>query len=90
MTPDALARTLQDFLAGSRAALVLENGAIAFDLAEARYTVSGEERRCLLHLWSSERNIVRRVLDAEMKASSLRLSVQRLGQARPGGVYRRA
>jgi len=83
VTPDALARTLQDFLGGSRAALVLENGAIAFDLAEARYTVSGEERRCLLHLWSSERNIVRRVLDAEMKASSLRLSVQRLGQARP-------
>ena len=83
MTPEALARTLQDFLAGSRAALVLENGGVAFDLEEARYAVSGEERRCLLHLWSSERNIVRRVLDAEVKGSSLRLSVQRLGQARP-------
>jgi len=34
-------------------------------------------------LWSSERNVVRRVLDAEMKGGTLRLQVQRMGQSRP-------
>jgi hypothetical protein len=34
-------------------------------------------------MWSAERNIVRRVLDAEAKNGLLRLSVLRLGQARP-------
>jgi hypothetical protein len=37
----------------------------------------------LLHLWSEERNLVRRVLDVEVKNEVLRLAVQRLGQARP-------
>jgi hypothetical protein len=36
-----------------------------------------------LHFWSAERNAVRRVLDAEVKNGTLRLAVQRLGQARP-------
>ena len=37
----------------------------------------------LIHLWSAERNTVRRVLDAEGRNGNLRLMVQRLGQARP-------
>jgi hypothetical protein len=41
--------------------------AIAFDLADSKYSISGEYNKCLLHLWSSERNFVRRVLDAEEK-----------------------
>jgi len=83
MTPDSLSRMLSDFLDGARAAVVVEDGAIAFDLAEAKYSVSGEYNKCLLHLWSSERNFVRRVLDAEVKATTLRLQVQRMGQNRP-------
>ena len=83
MTPRALAQTLEDFLAGSRGAVVLENGAVVFDLAQAKYSVCGEVNKCLLHLWSAERNIVRRVLDDEVKNEVLRLSVQRMGQARP-------
>ena len=83
MTPDSLIRTLEEFLGGSRHAVVLEEGAQIFDLAEARYSISGEHEKCLLHLWSAERNIVRRILDAEVRNSSLRLRVQRLGQARP-------
>jgi hypothetical protein len=71
-----------DFLAGSRAAVVVEDGAIAFDLAQAKYSISGEYNKCLLHLWSEERNAVRRVLDAEIKGSTLRLQVQRMGQSR--------
>lgn len=74
---------LSDFLDGSRAAVVVEDGAVAFDLAHSRYSISGEYNKCLLHLWSSERNVVRRVLDAEVKANTLRLQVQRMGQNRP-------
>jgi hypothetical protein len=83
MTPETLERTVADFLAEAAGAVVLEDGALAFDLAQARYSISGEYNKCLLHLWSAERNTVRRVLDAEVKNGTLRLAVQRLGQARP-------
>src|SRR5258708_9063729 len=83
MTQDLVSQMLSDFLDGAHAAVVVEDGAIAFDLAEAKYSVSGEYHKCLLHLWSSERNFVRRVLDAEVKATMLRLQVQRMGQNRP-------
>jgi hypothetical protein len=83
MTPDSLSQMLAEFLEGARAAVVVEDGAIAFDLVESKYSISGEYNKCLLHLWSSERNFVRRVLDAEVKATTLRLLVQRMGQNRP-------
>ncbi len=83
MVLESLIRTVEDFLAGSRQAIVLEDGAVRFDLAQAKYAVSGEHNKCLLHLWSAERNVVRRVLEAEVKNDVLRLAVQRLGQARP-------
>lgn len=84
MTPEALARTVEDFLAGARDAIVLDDGAAVFDLAQAKYSISGERNKCLLHLWSAERNFVRRVLDVEIRHEVLRLVVQRLGQTRPG------
>ena len=83
VTPQALTRTVQDFLSEAAGAVVLENGAVAFDLAQSKYSISGEYNRCLLHLWSAERNAVRRVLEAEVKNGTLRLAVQKLGQARP-------
>ncbi len=83
VTPQALTRTVQDFLSEAAGAVVLENGAVAFDLAQSKYSISGEYNRCLLHLWSAERNAVRRVLEAEVKNGTLRLAVQRLGQSRP-------
>ena len=83
VTPDSLSRTVQDFLSEAAGAVVLEDGAVAFDLRQAKYSISGEHNKCLLHLWSVERNTVRRVLDAEVKNGTLRLAVQRLGQARP-------
>jgi len=78
-----LSRTVQDFLSEASGAVVLEDGAVAFDLEQAKYSISGESNKCLLHLWSAERNAVRRVLDAELKNGMLRLAVQRMGQARP-------
>ncbi len=83
MNAEQLARELQDFLAGSTDAVVLEDGAVTFDLREARYSVSEQHGKCLLHLWSSERNVVRRVLEAEHDHDSLHLSVLRFGQTRP-------
>jgi hypothetical protein len=78
-----LGRTVAEFLAEASGAVVLEDGAVAFDLTHAKYSISGEHNKCLLHLWSAERNAVRRVLDAEVKNGMLRLAVQRLGQSRP-------
>jgi len=83
MTPEALARMLETYLAEVRDAVVLEDGETLFDLATARYSVSAEHGKCVLHLWSAERNAVRRVLEAEVKHDVLRLSVQRFGQAKP-------
>jgi hypothetical protein len=56
---------------------------MAFDLAQAKYSISGDYNKCLLHLWSAERNIVRRVLDLEIKHDLLKMAVQRLGQIKP-------
>jgi len=83
VTAELLSGLLEDFLAGSRSAVVLEEGALVFDLAMAKYSISGEHGKCLLHLWSAERNVVRRVLEAQIKNGALKLMVQRLGQARP-------
>jgi hypothetical protein len=83
MTPESLGKMLAEFLNGSRAAVVVEDGAVVFDLGEAKYSISGEYSKCLLHLWSSERNVVRRVVDAEVKGATLRLQVQRMGQSHP-------
>jgi hypothetical protein len=83
VTPESLTRTVQDFLSEAAGAVVLEDGAVAFDLSHSKYSISGEYDKCLLHLWSSERNTVRRVLDAEVNRGTLKLFVQRLGQSRP-------
>jgi hypothetical protein len=83
MTPDLLARSLNEFLLSAADAVVLEDGAATFDLRLAKYSISGEYNKCLLHLWSAERNIVRRVLDLETKNDTLRLQVQRMGQGKP-------
>ncbi len=83
MTPESLSRTVEEFLSEASEAVVLEDGAVAFDLGQAKYSISGEYNKCLLHLWSAERNTVRRVLDAEIKGATLRLAVLKLGQTRP-------
>jgi hypothetical protein len=83
MTPEQLTRTLEDFLATAQDAVVLEDNTVLFDLAESKYSISGEHNKCLLHVWSSERNVVRRVIEAEVKNETLRLAFQRLGQSRP-------
>jgi hypothetical protein len=78
-----LSRTVEDFLTASRDAVVMESGTVLFDLATTKYSICAEYSKCLLHLWSAERNIVRRVLEVELKNDVLCLSVLRLGQTHP-------
>jgi hypothetical protein len=60
--------------------VAIEDGELLFEFATAKYSVSGEGK-CILHLWSEQRNAVRRVLSAEEKGRALRLSVMRFGQS---------
>ncbi len=83
MNVDALALAVTEFLAESQNAVMIEGGEVIFDFANAKYSCSADHGKCLLHLWSDERNTVRRVLDVETKNGLLRLSVQTFGQTRP-------
>jgi hypothetical protein len=83
MDPASLARDLDDFLADAPHAQVLEDGESLFDLSVAKYSISGDQGKCLLHLWSQERNAVRRVVELERKQGQLRIAVQRFGKGRP-------
>lgn len=83
MTTEQLTCVLEDFLSEARNAVVIEDGSVVFDLASAKYSVQGSGQKCVLHLWSDERNTVRRVIDAEVKDGVLRLSTLKFGQSRP-------
>lgn len=67
----------------SHDAIIIEDGAVLFDLAAAKYSLSSEHEKCILHIWSPERNVVRRIVDAEIKNDVLRLAVMKLGQSKP-------
>ncbi len=82
-TPEQIAVALEGYLADYPAAVVMEDGKVLFDLREAKYTLAVEHGRCTLHLWSEGRNLVRRVVAAEARQKTLRLSTLRFGQARP-------
>jgi hypothetical protein len=79
---ESLARTVEDFLSEAPRAVAIEGGEVTFDFSHSRYSIRTEGGKCVLHLWSEERNAVRRVLDAEVKGGVLRLSVLRFGQAK--------
>jgi len=71
-------------LAGS-AVEVREDGEWIGSLADLRCEVRRESTGTFVHLWSSERNLVRRVLRvAERSEGRLLIEVQRFGRAKPG------
>jgi hypothetical protein len=78
-----LSRLLDEFLISHPSAAVIEDGKVLFDLANSKYALSAEYGRCVMHLWSEERNLVRTVCAAEMKNKALRLQVKRFGQSKP-------
>ena len=83
-TPAAeLACALEAFLAEHPRAAVLEDGRVLFEMQTARYALSAEHGRCVLHLWSEERNLVRTVTDLAARKNVLRLETRRFGQSKP-------
>jgi len=80
---DQIAAALEGFLAEHSRAVVLEDGKVLFDMREGKYRLATEHGRCTLHLWSDERNFVRRVSATTMRNGVLRLSTHRFGQTKP-------
>ena len=83
MSPAEIAAAIEAFLAQHPDAQVLEAGRTIFQMPGAHWTLSTEHRRCILHLWSENANLVRRVASVTLRNGSLRLSTLRLGQTRP-------
>ena len=82
-SPGLLARSIEEYLADHPAAALLEDGRVAFDMRFAHYAVSEQHGRCLLQLWSEERNLVRTVIEVQERAQCLRLMTRRMGAAKP-------
>src|SRR5579875_3690751 len=78
-----LARALEEFFADNPRAVVLEDGHPLFDMASAHFSITTQQNRCLLHLWSDERNLVRTVCGLKVRKDSLRVEVRRFGQGKP-------
>ncbi len=80
-TPEMLAAVVQEFLAEHPEAVAFEEGRAVFALNEAQYAVRSEHGRCVLQIWSGERNLVRTVVGATERQGTLRLQTKRFGHA---------
>jgi hypothetical protein len=78
-----LVQSIENYLADHPAAALLEDGRVVFDMRIARYAVSESHGRCLLQLWSEERNLVRTVVEVQERAQCLRLITRRMGVTKP-------
>ncbi len=78
-----LARSLEAFLADHPRAAILEDGRLLFDLRLAQCSVSADHGRCLLHLWSEDRNVVRTISAIQPRRDTLRIETYRFGQSKP-------
>lgn len=82
-SPEQLVKGIESYLAEHPAAAVLEDGRVLFDMRMARYSVMESHGRCLLQLWSEERNLVRTVIGVQSRPACLRVSTRRLGAPKP-------
>jgi hypothetical protein len=80
---EQLARSIEEYLADHPAAALLEDGRVLFDMHTAHYAVTEQHGRCLLQLWSEERNLIRTVIGVQERAQCLRLATRRMGTAKP-------
>jgi hypothetical protein len=83
ITPEQLVNRIEAYLAEHPAAAVLEDGHVMFDMRTARYSVTESHGRCLLQLWSEERNLMRTVVDLQERAQCLRVATRRMGAPKP-------
>jgi hypothetical protein len=79
---ERLVQTIEAYLADHPAAALLEDGRVLFDVRMARYAISESHGRCLLQMWSDERNLVRTIVDIQQRARCLRLMTRRMGASR--------
>jgi hypothetical protein len=80
---ERLTQSIEAYLADHPSASVLEDGRVLFDMRVGHYAVSEQHGRCLLQLWSEERNLMRTVVGVEERAQCLRLTTRRMGAAKP-------
>jgi hypothetical protein len=78
-----LEERIEAYIADHPQAAVLEDGSVLFDMRTARYSVKCEHGRCLLQVWSEERNLVRTVVEVKERSQCLRLITRRMGMAKP-------
>ncbi|MGA9070820.1 MAG: hypothetical protein WB424_11225 [Terracidiphilus sp.] len=78
-----LTQAIEEYLADHPAAALLEDGRVLFDMRAAHYAVSEQHGRCLLQLWSEERNLIRTVVGVQERAQCLRVATRRMGAAKP-------
>lgn len=83
IAPEKLTRDLEEYLAAHPAAAILEEGRVLFDMRTARYSITDSHGRCLLQLWSEERNLMRTVVGLEHRAQSLRILTRKMGAPKP-------
>ena len=55
-------------MTGHPTAAVLEDGRVIFDMRAARYSVADSHGRCVVELWSEERNLIRTVVEIQQRA----------------------
>ena len=82
-SPALLAQSLEEYMADHPAAALIEDGRVLFDMRTAHYAVTEAHGRCLLQLWSEERNLMRTVVDVQERAQCLRLMTRRMGVTKP-------
>ena len=82
-SPAIIAAALESFLIEHPHTVILEDGKVIFDMRQPKYTLATEHNRCTLHLWSEDRNLVRRVSATNNRNGVLRLSTHRFGQTKP-------
>ena len=78
-----LACMLESYLAAHPGAAVLDEGHLIFEMARASYSLSTEHHRCVLQLWSSERNLVRTVIGITHRKDTMHVQVRRFGRSEP-------
>jgi hypothetical protein len=79
LNPGKLAESIEEYLSDHPAAAVLEDGRVLFDMRTARYAVNEQHGRCLLQMWSEERNLIRTVVELQKRTQCLRIMTRRMG-----------
>lgn len=85
---DAAANCIREYLAGHAVLMLHEQGETLLRLGEgdSGYALSTENGKLVLHAWSSERSLVRRVVGCELRVGRLHLECLRFGLAHPVAV----